>query len=112
MKFPSAQILRAQRVRPKLLMVTLVTLSPPGDYVIYYLHRPATAVGGHKGIAPPSKAGTWATDAATNVPTSPIIRTAILITFFMGSLSCSATESSKIKAPKRTGIIKHLSIPL
>lgn len=41
--------------------------------------------GGHSISGPPSEAGTFWTVAARNVPTTPTIRTAVLIVRFMGS---------------------------
>lgn len=48
-----------------------------------YLHW-LSIEGGHNGIGPPSKAGTWGTAAITYVPTSPIMRSEVLIARFMG----------------------------
>jgi hypothetical protein len=47
-------------------------------------------LGGHSNSGPPSEAGTCWTAAAMNVPTSPTIRTEILIARFMGYSPISA----------------------
>ena len=73
-------------------MVTLRYKAPPitilsnvviGGWLVVYLHW-LSIEGGHNGIEPPSKAGTWGTAAITYVPTNPITRTEVLITRFMG----------------------------
>jgi hypothetical protein len=66
-------------------------------------------LGGHKRIGPPSAAGTCWTAAATNVPTSPIVRTAILIARFMGSFSLICDKCSVQKHLRGCGIIRHVS---
>jgi hypothetical protein len=56
---------------------------------VYFSGKPVWHVevlGGHRRIGPPSEAGTCWTEAAINVPTSPVIRIAILIARFMGFL--------------------------
>jgi hypothetical protein len=63
--------------------ITIVSNVVIGGWLRVYLHR-VSIEGGHTGIEPPSKAGTWGTAAITYVPTSPIMRSEVLIARFMG----------------------------
>ena len=94
MKFPSAQRLRAQVFGPSYCLGYFGDLALQGasdnnthdvigGWLLVYLHR-VSSEGGHTGIEPPSKAGTWGTAAITYVPTSPIMRSEVLIARFMG----------------------------
>jgi hypothetical protein len=72
-------------LRCKLPPITILTNVVIGGWLVVYLHW-LSIEGGHKGIEPPSKAGTWGTAAITYVPTSPIMRSKVLIARFMGFL--------------------------
>jgi hypothetical protein len=72
-------------LRYKAPPITILTNVVIGGWLVVYLHR-LSSVGGHKGIGPPSKAGTWGTAAITYVPTNPIIRSEALIARFMDFL--------------------------
>jgi hypothetical protein len=72
-------------LRYKMPPITILTNVVIGGWLAVYLHR-LSIEGGHTGIEPPSKAGTWGTAAITYVPTNPIIRSKVLIACFMGFL--------------------------
>ena len=65
--------------------ITILTNVVIGGWLVVYRHWPSI-LGGHNGIEPPSKAGTWGTAAITYVPTNPIIRSEALIARFMDFL--------------------------
>jgi hypothetical protein len=67
--------------------------------------------GGHVMIGPPSGAGTCGTAAAIYVPTSPSIRTEILIASFMGLLLSRQTCPKNRALLAWRGIIRHESSP-
>jgi hypothetical protein len=76
------------RPRLQIQQVTFVTLRSRGCPEYYCGGRVVwqfAVLGGHRMSGPPSEAGTFWTVAAKNVPTSPTIRTAVLIVRFMGS---------------------------
>jgi hypothetical protein len=111
------------KVRPKLQQLgyhDLVTTGYFGDLAVtgclayYYEGRTGLQFppGPHVRIGPPSAAGTGGMAAAIYVPTSPTIRTAILIARFMvGLLTCyRATVPWGKGFVARIRIIRHLSI--
>ena len=99
---PSARRWQALVILPKLqlvqatqLLVTLVALpasAPLGVYCGGKVDWQLVDLGGHRMSGPPSVAGTFWTAAAMNVPTSPTIRSIVLIALFMGSSPISAGE--------------------
>jgi hypothetical protein len=94
MKFPSVLRVRAQVFGPSYCLRYFGDLALYGasdnntvercDRGLVRVYRHWLSIeGGHNGIEPPSKAGTWGTAAITYVPTNPITRTEVLIARFM-----------------------------
>jgi len=73
--------------------------SPLGVYCGGKVDWQLVDLGGHRMSGPPSVAGTCWTVAAMNVPTTPTIRSIVLIALFMGSSPITAVEIRREELP-------------